>query len=79
MFRALSHRSFSVGGSVRDELLGLPPKDRDFVVECTEEEFRSHFPEAQMVGKTFPVFLIEGHEVALTRTERSLGTQAIAG
>jgi tRNA nucleotidyltransferase (CCA-adding enzyme) len=74
MFRGLNSKSFSVGGSVRDELLGLTPKDRDFVVECTEEEFRLHFPDVPMVGKSFPVFLVEGHEVALTRTERSLGT-----
>ena len=72
MFRALNPKAYEVGGAVRDGLLGLPPKDRDFVIECSEEEFRTHFPEApKLVGKKFPVFIIEGNEVALTRTEKS--------
>jgi tRNA nucleotidyltransferase (CCA-adding enzyme) len=62
---------FEVGGAVRDELLGLPVKDRDWVVvgatpdEMIERGFRP-------VGKDFPVFLHpETHEeYALARTER---------
>lgn len=72
MFEA-PFKIYRVGGSVRDELLGLRPNDLDFTAEATEEQFRTAFPEAETVGKKFPVFIVDGHEVALTRTERSTG------
>jgi tRNA nucleotidyltransferase (CCA-adding enzyme) len=64
-------KAYLVGGSVRDELLGLPVQDRDYVVvgadpeEMVKEGFRP-------VGADFPVFLHpETHEeYALARTER---------
>jgi tRNA nucleotidyltransferase (CCA-adding enzyme) len=62
---------YQVGGAVRDELLGLPVKDRDFVVvgATPEEMTRLGF---RPVGKDFPVFLHpQTHEeYALARTER---------
>lgn len=62
---------FSVGGAVRDELLGLPVVDRDYVVVgSTPEEMVAlgYRP----VGKDFPVFLHPNtlEEYALARTER---------
>jgi tRNA nucleotidyltransferase (CCA-adding enzyme) len=62
---------FAVGGAVRDELLGLPVQDRDWVVVgATPEEMaaRGYKP----VGKDFPVFLHPQtrEEYALARTER---------
>jgi tRNA nucleotidyltransferase (CCA-adding enzyme) len=62
---------YEVGGAVRDELLGLPVKDRDYVVvgatpeDMVELGFRP-------VGRDFPVFLHpDTHEEhALARTER---------
>jgi tRNA nucleotidyltransferase (CCA-adding enzyme) len=65
---------YEVGGAVRDELLGLPVKDRDYVVVgATPDEMieRGYRP----VGKDFPVFLHpETHEeYALARTERKTG------
>jgi len=67
-------KTYLVGGSVRDELLGLPVKDRDFVVVgATPEEMErlGYRP----VGKDFPVFLHpQTHEeYALARTERKSG------
>jgi len=62
---------FSVGGAVRDELLGLPVADRDYVVVgATPEEMTALG--FKPVGKDFPVFLHpETHEeYALARTER---------
>jgi tRNA nucleotidyltransferase (CCA-adding enzyme) len=65
---------YAVGGAVRDELLGLRVKDRDFVVvgATPEEMTRRGF---KPVGKDFPVFLHpETHEeYALARTERKSG------
>jgi tRNA nucleotidyltransferase (CCA-adding enzyme) len=62
---------YRVGGSVRDELLGLPVKDRDYVVvgSDAEEMARLGF---RPVGKDFPVFLHPetNDEYALARTER---------
>lgn len=62
---------YAVGGAVRDELLGLPVKDRDYVVVgATPEQMVAlgYRP----VGKDFPVFLHPNtqEEYALARTER---------
>ncbi len=62
---------YRVGGSVRDELLGLPVQDRDWVVVgATPEQMTAQgfLP----VGKDFPVFLHPKtrEEYALARTER---------
>jgi tRNA nucleotidyltransferase (CCA-adding enzyme) len=62
-----------VGGAVRDELLGLPVKDRDYVVvgATPEQMVELGF---KPVGKDFPVFLHpQTHEeYALARTERKV-------
>ncbi|MFA7387928.1 MAG: multifunctional CCA addition/repair protein [Thiohalobacteraceae bacterium] len=62
---------YLVGGAVRDKLLGLPVKERDWVVvgATPEEMVRLGY---RPVGKDFPVFLHpETHEeYALARTER---------
>jgi tRNA nucleotidyltransferase (CCA-adding enzyme) len=62
---------YMVGGAVRDALLGLPVKDRDWVaVGATPQELvdLGYLP----VGKDFPVFLhpTTKDEVALARQER---------
>ncbi|HRE15297.1 MAG TPA: multifunctional CCA tRNA nucleotidyl transferase/2'3'-cyclic phosphodiesterase/2'nucleotidase/phosphatase, partial [Usitatibacteraceae bacterium] len=67
-------KTYAVGGSVRDELLGLPVEDRDWVVvgATPEAMARRGF---RAVGADFPVFLHpETHEeYALARTERKTG------
>ena len=65
---------YLVGGAVRDRLLGLPVRDRDYVVVgARPEDLRGlgYKP----VGKDFPVFLHPrtGEEYALARTERKTG------
>jgi tRNA nucleotidyltransferase (CCA-adding enzyme) len=64
---------YLVGGAVRDALLGLPVKERDWVVVggTREELLRRNFRE---VGRDFPVFLHpETHEEhALARLERKV-------
>jgi tRNA nucleotidyltransferase (CCA-adding enzyme) len=62
---------YAVGGAVRDELLGMPVQDRDYVVvgATPEEMVRLGY---KPVGKDFPVFLHPQtrEEYALARTER---------
>ena len=63
---------YRVGGSVRDEIMyGMSSGDNDYVIEGLEPQDMEPF---QMVGKSFPVYLVEidGEqcEVALCRTER---------
>ena len=67
-------KAYVVGGAVRDELLGLPVRDRDYVVvgAMPEEMVRLGY---KPVGKDFPVFLHprSHEEYALARTERKSG------
>ena len=68
----LADRTYIVGGAVRDIILGLNPKDIDFVVEnSTHEEMISL--NSKQVGSDFPVYLIEDCEFALCRQERKNG------
>jgi tRNA nucleotidyltransferase (CCA-adding enzyme) len=64
-------RSFVVGGAVRDDLLGVPVQDRDWVVvgSTPDEMIHAGF---LPVGRDFPVFLHPKtrEEYALARTER---------
>jgi tRNA nucleotidyltransferase (CCA-adding enzyme) len=67
----LSMDIYKVGGAVRDALLGLPVRDRDWVVVGATPEAmaaQGFLP----VGKDFPVFLHPRtrEEYALARTER---------
>lgn len=62
---------YLVGGAVRDELLGLKPHERDWVVVNASPEImlaKGFKP----VGKDFPVFLhpTTGEEYALARSEK---------
>jgi len=68
---APTYRIYVVGGAVRDALMGLPVKDRDYVVVgATPEQMKAGGFIA--VGKDFPVFLhpTTHEEYALARTER---------
>ena len=64
---------YLVGGAVRDQIMGLSGKDKDYVVvgATPEEMVKLGY---KPVGKDFPVFLHPKthHEYALARTERKI-------
>jgi len=69
---------YIVGGWVRDMIRNKPAKDKDYVVcKLTENLFCQLFPQAQKVGKSFPVFLLNINnkkcEIAFARTEEKKG------
>jgi tRNA nucleotidyltransferase (CCA-adding enzyme) len=68
-------KTYLVGGAVRDELLGMPVRERDWVVvgETPESMLERGF---RQVGKDFPVFLHPetAEEYALARREYKQGT-----
>lgn len=65
---------YLVGGAVRDKLLGLPVKEKDWVVVGASEDDMQKLG-YQRVGKEFPVFLHPKtrDEYALARMERKTG------
>lgn len=67
-------KAYLVGGCVRDKILGIEPKDFDYVVVGATPEQMLALGYKQ-VGADFPVFLDDnGVEYALARTERKSGT-----
>lgn len=63
---------YEVGGCVRDRLLGREPKDIDYVVvgsSLEEMVVAGYTP----IDATFPIFVKDGNEYALARTERKTG------
>lgn len=70
-------KTYLVGGAVRDTLLGLVPKDKDYViVGATPADVEDLIAQGfQRVGADFPVFLHPetGDEYALARIERKVG------
>ena len=67
-------KTYLVGGAIRDRLMGIVPKDYDFVVVgCSPQEMIDKG--FKLVGKDFPVFIhpVTGDEFALARVERKIG------
>lgn len=71
-------RAMLVGGCVRDDLMGIKPKDWDLEIYGIEpsklRELLSNFGEVNAVGEAFTVYKIGQHlDVALPRRERKIG------
>lgn len=62
---------FLVGGAVRDQLLGLTPKDIDFATNAKPEEIIKLFPDRKIstVGKSFKVVFVEDIQIATYRKD----------
>lgn len=70
-------KKYIVGGYCRDRLLGLTPKDKDYVLVGANQKDIEYLKSIgyKQVGADFPVFLSPaGDEYALARTERKAGS-----
>jgi len=70
----MNPKFYLVGGAVRDKVLGIEPKDKDYVVVGATPEWMLEQGYRQ-VGASFPVYLhpTTGEEYALARQERKSG------
>lgn len=70
------YQAFLVGGSVRDALLGLHPKDFDVATDATPDEVKALFGNARLIGRRFRLahvrFGRDVIEVATFRAESPL-------
>jgi poly(A) polymerase len=73
--RAGGHQAWLVGGSVRDLLLGVEPKDYDVATDALPGRIAQLFPGAGQVGAHFGVMLVRAEgcevEVATFRSDRA--------
>lgn len=68
-----NYHALLVGGAVRDELMGVKPKDYDIVTSCPMERLKEIFPDTIAVGEAFGVLIINKHfEIAQFRIDRYL-------
>ncbi len=71
--RDAGHVAYFAGGCVRDELLGLAPKDYDVATDAQPKRVRELFSNTQAVGAAFGVILVRHGksvvEVATFRTD----------
>lgn len=69
------YQCFLVGGAIRDRFAGVKPKDFDLATNAHPNEILDLFKNdnAKDIGKSFPVIMVDGIEVATFRKERSKG------
>lgn len=71
--RDAGHTAYFAGGCVRDELLGIPPKDFDVATDATPQRISALFPRTEEVGARFGVMIVKGRgqtvEVATFRAD----------
>ena len=71
--REAGHVAYFAGGCVRDELMGLTPKDYDVATDAPPDRVRKLFTNTQAVGAAFGVILVRHRksvvEVATFRTD----------
>ena len=73
------YKAYLVGGSVRDLLLGLKPKDFDVVTDARPEQIRELFRNCRLIGRRFRLAHIRfGREIIEVSTFRA-PHQTVAG
>ena len=66
------HAAYLVGGSVRDILLGLSPKDFDVATSALPEQVRSIFRNSRIIGRRFKlIHVLFGREIIEVATFRA--------
>lgn len=63
--RKQGYLAWLVGGCVRDELLGIEPKDYDVATSARPDEVLALFPHAERIGAHFGVVLVKRPEAAV--------------
>lgn len=73
--RDAGHVAYLAGGCVRDDVMGVPPKDYDVATDAKPERVKSLFPKARYVGEAFGVVLVrvKGHSVEVATFRREWG------
>ena len=63
-------KAYIVGGAVRDIMLGRTPSDFDILTHASLKEIASIFSDqnVKIVGKTFPICMVNGIEISSGRT-----------
>jgi len=68
------YKAYIVGGAVRDYLLNRPPGDADILTDAPAPVIKALFAQTRQVGKTFPICLVNGVEVASCRAGKHSGS-----
>ena len=77
LFKKNGKQLYVVGGAVRDAILGKTPKDFDLTTDASPEEVQDIAKQgnynADLVGKSFGVVIVNGHEIATFRKDIGKG------
>ncbi|MDD0973339.1 polynucleotide adenylyltransferase PcnB [Pseudomonas fontis] len=66
------YQAYLVGGCVRDQLLGITPKDFDVATSATPEQVRAEFRNARIIGRRFKLVHIHfGRDIIEVATFRA--------
>ena len=66
------YQAYLVGGCVRDQLLGITPKDFDVATSATPEQVRAEFRNARVIGRRFKLVHVHfGREIIEVATFRA--------
>ncbi|ANI17414.1 MULTISPECIES: polynucleotide adenylyltransferase PcnB [Pseudomonas] len=66
------YQAYIVGGGVRDQLLGIAPKDFDVATSATPEQVRAEFRNARVIGRRFKLVHVHfGREIIEVATFRA--------
>ncbi|MBD4499905.1 hypothetical protein GUG79_01495, partial [Xanthomonas citri pv. citri] len=58
------YQAYVVGGCVRDQMLGIAPKDFDVATSATPEQVRAEFRNARIIGRRFKLVHVHfGREI----------------
>lgn len=72
------YQSYLVGGSIRDILLDVPPKDFDVVTNATPEQIKAIFRNCRLIGRRFRLaHILFGHDIIEVATYRAAPSEEV--